>query len=261
MKNHFYMSYAGNKRDEAKRIYMYIPANVKTIIEPFCGTCAMSYYAWTQNPDLKFILNDNNEYLKQMYEIIKDDNKRMEFEETVNNIINDIKDDKEKYNNEVKKKNVHSWFIGNKFYNIRPYLFPSAKTRFKKIDLTEYPVYKFFKEANITFLNMDGIELYKQYKDDPENCILMDPPYLMLCNDFYKSPVVNIYEYLSKNDIKDEKAKIILILADNWIINLLYSKDKYNIISYDKLYQTTKRKTTHMMILNFRLFDNEYKLI
>ena len=76
MKNHFYMSYAGNKRNEVKDIYNHIDfENITTIIEPFCGSCAMSYYISTQKQGLKYIFNDNNKYLKEMYEIIIDDNK------------------------------------------------------------------------------------------------------------------------------------------------------------------------------------------
>ena len=77
MKNHFYIPYFGNKRSEVKNIVNCIPKleTFKTIIEPFCGSCAISYYIWTLYPDKKFILNDNNTYLKEMYDIIKDDEK------------------------------------------------------------------------------------------------------------------------------------------------------------------------------------------
>ncbi len=259
MKNHFYMSYAGNKREEVKKIYEYIPTSSTTIVEPFAGSCAMSYYAWTQRPELKFILNDNNPYLKEMYEIIKDDVKRAEFENIINDKIDSFNGSKERYNIEVKQKNIYGWFICNKYFNIRPGLYPADK-QIKKLNLSDYNICHFFKEADITFTDIDGMEIYNIYKDNEECCILLDPPYLMLCNDFYKSPVVNIYEHLAKNDIRNEKAKIILILEDNWIIRLLYDKDVYNIISYDKMYQTSKKKTTHLMILNFNLF-NAYKII
>ena len=51
MKNHFYMSYSGNKREEVENIYNLIDFNnIATIVEPFCGTCAMSYYISTKHP-------------------------------------------------------------------------------------------------------------------------------------------------------------------------------------------------------------------
>ena len=73
----------------------------------------------------------------------------------------------------------------------------------------------------------------------------MDPPYLNTCNDFYFDSKVNIYEHLYENDIKNEKAKIYLILEDNWIIKLLFNK--YIIQSYDKKYQTTRKNTNHII--------------
>ena len=89
MKNHFYIGYAGNKRQEVEIIYNSLNlSNITTIIEPYCGTCAISYYIWLKHPNLKFILNDNNIYLKEIYEIIKDDVKCIEFEKIINEQYN-----------------------------------------------------------------------------------------------------------------------------------------------------------------------------
>ena len=74
----------------------------------------------------------------------------------------------------------------------------------------------------------------------------MDPPYLIYGNDFYLDCKINIYEHLYNNDIKKEKAKIYLILEDNWIIKLLFNK--YIIQSYDKKYMTTRKNTNHIII-------------
>ena len=72
MKNHFYISYAGNKRQEVKTIYDTIDfTNIKTIVEPFAGTSAMSFYISTQQKNLNYVLNDNNEYLYDMFNIIR----------------------------------------------------------------------------------------------------------------------------------------------------------------------------------------------
>ena len=120
----------------------------------------------------------------------------------------------------------------------------------KKIYIKDYPIYNFFKEANIVFSCGDSIKCYESYKDDKLNCIIMDPPYLMCCNDFYNEKDVNMYEYLCNNDINNENAFICLILEDIWIMRLLFSKIKYNIIKYDKQYQTTHKKTIHMIIAN-----------
>ena len=189
MKNHFYISYSGNKRNECKTLYELIDfTNCKTFIEPFCGTCAVSYYIWLQNPDLKFILNDENIFLKEMYEIYKDESKIDEFNKNYNNLV--IDRDKEKYNILKKNNNVMSWFVTNKIYNIRPGLFPIDKVSIKNINLRTYPIYNFFKNADIEFKNIDGLMLIEEYKNNGDSIIFLDPPYLNTCNHFYN------YEFL-----------------------------------------------------------------
>ena len=74
MKNHFFFSYAGNKREEVEHIYNLSDLNnIDTIVEPFCGSCAVSYYLWTQNKDknYKYILNDLDGYLINLLKIIR----------------------------------------------------------------------------------------------------------------------------------------------------------------------------------------------
>lgn len=252
--NQFYISYFGNKRNEVKDIVQCIPKleTYKKIIEPFCGSCAISYYIWTLYPDKEFILNDNNIYLKEMYDIIKDDDKIKEFEDYINGFCMDnVLDSKDHYVSFLKNnKNLKGWFIMSKYYCIRPGLYAQKTNSFRKFYIKDYPIYKFFKEGNITFICGDSIECYKLYKDEPLNCIIMDPPYLMTCNDFYHEKDVNIYQYLLNNDINNEKAFICLILEDMWIMKLLFPEVKYNIVRYNKLYQTTKKKTIHMVITN-----------
>jgi site-specific DNA-adenine methylase len=251
MKNHFYMSYAGNKREEVKFIYNHLNLdNITTIVEPFCGSCAISYYISTQKEGLKYILNDNNKNLLEMFNIIKNEDKCLEFEILFNKLVSDIGDDKNKYLEIINKNNLIGWFIKHKIYCIRPGLYPNGNRTYKKtIKLSDFPIYNFFKNNNIEFYNLDATIIYNKYKVDDKALILMDPPYLQLCNDFYLDSSVNIYEYLNKNPIKKEKARIILILEDMWIVKLLF-KDNIILESYNKLYQTSKKKTTHIIITN-----------
>ena len=61
MKNHFFYPYFGNKREEVEHLYNLLDLkNIDTIVEPFCGSCSVSYFTWTQNKDedLRYILND-----------------------------------------------------------------------------------------------------------------------------------------------------------------------------------------------------------
>ena len=246
-RTHFYIAYAGNKRSEMIEIYNFIDfEGIDTIVEPYCGSCAMSYYIWLKHPDLKFILNDNNKYLLEMFDIIRDDNKLNEFEIKINDELMPILlNDKEKYVEFVKQNNIYSWYIGHKFYNIKPGLFPQNK-KFNSIKISNLGITDFFKNANIEFHNMDGIEFYKNHKKKKNNLILLDPPYLSSCNDFYQDSNTNIYEYLYNNNINQEESKIYLILEKIWILELLFKNNER--IIYNKLYQMSKKKTIHMII-------------
>lgn len=248
MKNHFYISYVGNKRSEVNKIYENINfEGIDTVIEPYCGSCAMSYYIWTKHPNFKFILNDNNHYLLEMFNIIRDDDKLNEFEIKINELMPIFLNNKDDYINFVKQNNVYSWFFANKFYSIRPGLFPQNKKIKNVMTIRNCPIINFFRNANIEFYNMDATECYKNYKNNENNLILLDPPYMDVNNTLYRDPTNEIYEYLHENDIDQEKAKIYLILEKMWIMDLLF-KDNEKII-YDKTYTSfNKKKTSHMII-------------
>jgi site-specific DNA-adenine methylase len=93
-KTHFPLGYFGNKREEVERIYKTIKdelKNIKYIVEPFCGTSALSYYISTKHPKkFTYILNDNNKLLIEFYEILKDDDKTNELIEKLNKFFSDI---------------------------------------------------------------------------------------------------------------------------------------------------------------------------
>ena len=74
MKNHFFYPYVGNKREEVEHIYNLLDLNnIDTIVEPFCGSCAVSYYLWTQNKDkkYKYILNDLDGNLINLLKVLE----------------------------------------------------------------------------------------------------------------------------------------------------------------------------------------------
>lgn len=254
MKNHFFLPYAGNKRQEVKNIYDEIKdslLDINTIVEPFCGTAAVSYYISTIYPKkFQYVLNDNNKHLITLYETGKNDI-------SLNLLIDDIKilydktTTKEEYMKLVKNANDNFlfWLYINIFYSIRPGLFPSKKViKKERIDkLREAPIINFLKNENVLIICQDWKEVYQKY--NKKNIFLFfDPPYLSSCNSFYKCPTVDVYEYLSLNDIKKEESFICLCLENMWIIKLLfkcYIKKEYN-----KKYETSKRETSHLIILN-----------
>ena len=157
-----------------------------------------------------------------MFNIIRDDDALSKFENKINNeILPLIKSNKESYDKYLKEnKNIYSWFIANKFYKIRPGLYPQNRAC-KNIDIKKCSIYEFYKNNNITFTKLDGIEIYEKYKSNKNNLILLDPPYLMACNDFYADSKANIYEYLYNNRIEKEKAHVYLILENVRIIKII----------------------------------------
>ena len=249
MKNHFYIPYVGNKRQEVERLYEVIDfTDITTIIEPFCGSCAMSYYISTKKTGLKYILNDNSPYLKDMYEIMLDDDKIKKFENDYSNLFIDM--DKEKYNILVKQEGVLYWFLRHKYYQLRHGLYPATPKR-KTIDLKSFPIYNYFKNNDITFLTTDGLELYKKYNNCKNNLILLDPPYINSWNKLYKSPTLNIYDYLKNNNIDNCNSYVILIVENISKIQELFSNNKI-LTTYNKMYSMGRQKQTEHVIISNR---------
>jgi site-specific DNA-adenine methylase len=263
-KNHFFIPYYGNKRQEVEKIYNEIKEDIesnkyKFIIEPFCGSGAFSYYVWLNNKDrdLTYILNDNNKIIMELYCISKDETK-------FNNLYNDIiklheeTTSKEKYLEVCKKSNtdITSYIYVNKVYNIRPGLYPSTKnfTTDSWNVFKNAPIIDFVRNAKISFTNLDALDVYNNYKNNDKALIFLDPPYLASENSWYKDPKVNIYEYLFNNDIIKEKALILLCLENNWIIKLLFNGKQH--IIYDKKYEASKKKTEHILIINKKELKN-----
>ena len=127
-RNHFLIAYAGNKRTEVENIYKQMSGiinDITTIIEPFCGSSAVSYYISLQHPlKFKYILNDNNINLVKLYEIARDPVLLDELIIKLNIMSIDI--NKEKYLTFAKNLNIfENWLYINKIYCLRAGLFPN----------------------------------------------------------------------------------------------------------------------------------------
>jgi len=60
---------------------------------------------------------------------------------------------------------------------------------------------------------------------------------------------MNIYEYVNKNKIYDEKSKIAFILNDNFINKIIFSDIKN--FNYEKKYNNiNKKKIKHIIYIN-----------
>lgn len=257
MNNHFFIPYFGNKRQEVKKIYDEIKNDINDIeyiVEPFCGSSALSYYISLQQPQkYKYVLNDNNNFLIELCNIAKDEIKLNKLVDDLKIIYNDVYNDKNKYKNVCMnaKKDLKSHVFSSIYYNIRPGIFPSEKRpikidRFDKI--LKCPIINFLRTENIIFSSSDWFNIYDEYKNK-NSFIFLDPPYLSSCNDFYFNKNINVYEYLLNHDINEEKNLICLCLEDIWIIRLLFKNKQ--ITGYEKRYfNNKKKKTTHIIIKN-----------
>ena len=257
-RNHFLISYSGNKRQETNNIIDFINKDrltneITTIIEPFCGTSAFSYKLSTLFPNkYKYILNDNDGKLMELYKICKDPILLDEFINNINELSKDL--DKDKYMILTKRNDIYGWFIKNLIYSIRPGMYP-LKTKERQKDnynfLKDKPIIKFLQNENVELLQIDGLELYKNNKDNKNTLIFLDPPYMMSYNGCYsREHNGNIYEYLYNNKINDSNSYIILVLERVWVIEMIFKDDIIN--EYAKKYSALKKNTTHIIISNVK---------
>ena len=262
VKNSFIFSYVGNKRNEIPEIYKHLNFDkIDTIIETNCGSSAMSYYISLQRPkEFKYILNDNDPKLINIYNILKDEEKTNELNTEVNKIIDEfnlLEDDETRKQywktsiiNNLDNINIYVFF---KKYSVLQRLCPQFARciEIKRYNVNDCGIVKFLREENVTIVQGNDIDIIEQYKNNKNVLMLVDPPYLQSCNAFYKNKDMNIYEFLNKNQIKKIKCKIYLILEKNWIIDLLFdSKKAYLLLTTDKCYSISKKKTTHVLLSN-----------
>ena len=270
MKNHFFFAYAGNKRQEVEHIYENINfKNIDTLVEPFCGSCALSYYIWSQNrtKNYKYILNDLDSNLIELLRIVRDDKYR-ELEDDVNKKREEIlsyEDDmieaKKIYVEYIKQKDVKGYLLANKYHSMRSGIFPlrDFKNFHKKIDLSLAPVYEFLKTADIEIYNEDANKIIDKY-DNKKTFIFLDPPYIANCNNYYSTDttenIQNIYEMLYHKGLKNFKCKILICHENNWLFKILFNDYLDGEKEYRKPYENTikgKHKiTTHIIVKNYK---------
>ena len=242
--NHFIYGYSGNKRAEVERICNKMDFNeIDTIVEPFCGSSALSYYIAMNNPNkYKYVLNDIDKNLIEIYNILKDEEKTVAFEKKVNDTLSVEGFNKVKYIEAIKKNDVVGFFIGSKVKTIRFGLY-NLDYKYKYIDLNNHIFTKFLRKENVEISNIDAIEVVEKYKHYNNTIIYLDPPYLSMCNQFYDDKRnLNIYEYLYKQEFIN--SNIYTTLEKHWMVDLIFNK--YMLIDdYGKTYQPSKSKVTH----------------
>lgn len=249
---HFIISYPGNKRKE----YKYFKDNInldgiKNIIEPFCGTSAISFNLWLEHGDkYNYYLNDNSSIIYNLYQLIRNEEPN-EVLTKLNNIKQNIKGKEDHLKLYNSNYDIYEYIVLTKISYKRLGLFNKDALRKNdfKFNNLQLQFFEFIKSPNVFISNEDWHITFDKFKDDNESLIFLDPPYLSLYNDFYQDKKINIYEYLFNNRIENFKSYIFLILEDMWIIKLLF-KDNNIISKYNKQYGFSGKKTEHILIYN-----------
>jgi hypothetical protein len=260
MKNHYYTSYFGNKRKEIKDIMPFINLDdITTILEPFAGSAAMSYYISTLYPNkFKYILNDNDKFNYDLYNISRDPERTQDLNEKINKIIDEFNtyDDDETrriFYKSISIKTLEGFLFKSKCFGYRPLVYPliPRHTNIKPYKLQDHPIYDFYNNENVIYENIDGVEFINKYNEGEGKLFLTDPPYMVSCNEMYNNKNVNIYMwiYYNKPLLLGSKNKILFILENMWIIILLFS-DFNILLDYEKHYSISRKKTTHIVYSN-----------
>jgi len=205
-KNHFLYSYVENKKDEIVDIVEAINFNkIENIIEPFCGSGALSYNIWLKYGNkFKYHLNDYDENLINIYKFLKENDVDY-IEDKINKIKEQvqIKDDWIKKVNEYKEtKNILLYIFIRKYSSMGRFGFWKLKMSISKFKITDEQknFIKFIKaslssiktisSSNLTYIVFGSTQFLKK------ECILKLPSYgTVRYSNFIKSGY--ILEYFS----------------------------------------------------------------
>jgi site-specific DNA-adenine methylase len=254
MINHFIICYAGNKRSEYNYFAPYITYdNITNIVEPFCGSAAISFNIWKEHKDkFNYYLNDNNQQLFEIYQLLKTiplenifnilnyEKKKIQTKEDFQNLVNKPSHNVFEYILIIK---LSSWRFG--FYDPkrntskRPYKPNSELILFAE----------FIKSKNVHITNNDWKTSFDEHKDNFESIIICDPPYLQSDNKFYANPTLNIYDYIKNNDINHHQAHIYFVLEEIPEVMELFKRN-LKLTTYNKTYNITKKETKHVLYSN-----------
>jgi len=253
MKNHFIYSYLGNKRNETENFLNNIKLdNIKNIIEPFCGSSAISFAIWLEHQDkFNYYLNDSDKILIDVYDIMKNETIE-DIEENVNRIGQNINNKDEWLQVLKNNDDIYHYIFFKKFSALGRYgFYPIDKKNGYNFKITKETrqFIEFLKQPYVHITHGDWFEVFEPFKNDETTLFMIDPPYIMACNDFYSDKKLNMYQYFYDNKIENNKAHIYLILEDHWMLRLLFANNNI-LLKYAKTYQISKKVTNHIIIYN-----------
>jgi len=278
MSSLFYFQYDGNKRTEIKHFNDYLTnTTYDKIIEPFCGSCAISLHNYIKNnkKHIKYYLNDIETNLINFLNDVKNGkiNEYFNFVNSLENRNTDAYNEiKQKYKND--ENNVLYWFYHRSLHNfhvgVNPFNHKSRKAKGYLKNKYESTT-DFFMSSNVILSNCDFVEIMERYKNDEMAMLFLDPPYFDSCNMSYNTYCSSnksdedgtkcdgsyMYVYLL-NFMKTCKCKVIFIHRTVSIIEYIFKE--FKTIDYLKQYGATiltkngyKKNNTHhsIFVCNF----------
>jgi site-specific DNA-adenine methylase len=279
IRNTFPLGCFGNKYREVTNILNFIEplvTNDTVFIEPFCGSCCISFNLYIKHPNIIYIINDLDEHRINFYKNMKSEEERTKLYELEKEIQ---LQGREFYNSIVEKgRSIKlnpylSYVIGKRIHAYREGLFPDKP--FKTKEVSDDWI-NFFNKCEI--FNKDYFKILEDYKDNENAIIYLDPPYLNSCNTQYSkynenSQVINEDLIIIKDNtkiyidilnlLKSSKSKIFMSLNRNSITEYLFKDFILN--SYNKIYDTSvggkcnnkKRVENILYISNTNIINNE----
>lgn len=253
----FIISYNGNKYQETKKhLLNHVATDVDYIAEPFCGIFGFSRAYFLNNPDsdVKYLLNDTNKELIDLYINLKND-----YDGVIKKINIFIEsDDFQKHEDTGKEFNKfmkkQDFIIQNMFRTMCQGIFNKKNVSRIKNFVAKRDIYtKFFKKCEFYCLDYtDFMEIVNQKK-----CLVYyDPPYFNSYNLAYQlSKEDNEYYdgtkmYLDILKYFESNNKCIMVLNQIAVIDKLF--EKYIKTRYSGVYSNlSKNIKRHVIYSNY----------
>jgi site-specific DNA-adenine methylase len=263
----------GNKTRELKLLLPIIEPHITKdtiFIEPFSGSCIVSFNVFKKHNNIKFHINDIDTLRIKFYNNMKTEEGRNEFYELQDQVLDTNGGDSIYYEIIGKNKckmttDYNAYIISKTIYSFRMGLYPTTKKVNKKI-ISENWI-NFFNEATIT--NKDFKIILDQYKDNENAFIYLDPPYMDSYNAGYSGAytgkshdedmkiIDNTQIYIDLLDFLKCKCKILFSINSNALTRYVYKDYIKN--DYTHIYQashinidnvTQKKKHTNVLIIS-----------
>jgi len=255
--SHLKFNYSGNKRNEYKNIEdKFNFDGIENIIEPFCGSAAISFNIWLKHKDkFHYYINDKDKDLIDIYQM---------FKTTEPDIIYDkIKDIGSRITNRELFIELHKNENKSVFECLFRRMMSGVSLGWYRGD--KYNTGKNFSPLQLLFLeflrcdylhitNNDWFDIFDIYKNDEKTIFIFDPPYLNRDNRPYVKPTLRVYDYFKTNNINTFNSHIFFMLEDIPIVRELFIHNKiYE--PYHKKYvikskDPTRTNTKHIIISN-----------